>query len=628
MEQALNEQLIAQALGDLRNLPTPDELRVLIADAEVSAFFADRATLPSRLLETAWILHQVGTVRPSIALYGLAQQRQANAVAAHIFDLFLSRGAGPGEALVTAFAAQISSIRGDRMPNAAAIASRVSPAQARLLDQPGRASLELACSFLSLSRATTVAQLRRLEDEILGADLAARPGLDSAIRVVSGVRRLLNFLTYGNREQLELARAEFLESANSQTASADLDSRWVASHLLDLVDDLGSSSVWSLLPDGTPPVVGRAMALGDPPVLALWPPQVELMSNSEQSPVAPSTRRAVITFPTSAGKTLLTQLIVATHLASVGTSVCVVAPTHSLCREIQRGLDKRLWLLRKSVVQDGPLGSIDEQRASVVVMTPERLSALLRANDQALVDRYGLFVFDEAHLVADASRGWLFETTLSRIHQLTDTTDTRIIVVSAALGGAATVHTWLSAEAPGVSSVARWRSARRLHATYEVVEMGDSRVVPAQGRQRYSREVTDLVGVLRLFDGTDGVLAVRGAKVGAVERSGARELKPPRAAQLRFVVDHAAQAGPVLTVHATKQSAVRLAEAVAAEREPREATALTRLAEQRWGESTRSSRSFERALRITTRPCQLTSKPRSRMRSARRRSMSSVPQAP
>lgn len=583
MEQALNERLIARALGDLRNLPTPDELRGMIADAEVSAFFADQAPLPPQLLETAWILHQVGTVRPTISLYDPAQQVRANSVAAHIFDLFLSRGAEPAEALVTAFAAQISSIRGDRMPNAAAIAARLPPAEARLQEQPGRASIELSCTFLSLSRATTVSQLRRLEDEIRIADEASRPGLDAAIRVVRGVRQLLNFLTYGSPEQLEAARAAFLEAANSPSATADLDSRWVAAHLLDLVDDLGSASVWSLLPDDTPPVVGRAMALGDPPVLALWPPQVELLSGSLSNPLATTTRRAVITFPTSAGKTLLTQLIVATHLATAGTSVCVVAPTHSLCREIQRGLDRRLWLLRKSVASDGPLGAMAESQASVVVMTPERLSALLRADDQGTVDRFGLFVFDEAHLLADSSRGWSFETTLSRIHQMTESTSTRIMVVSAALGGAATVHAWLSAGTPATSSAARWRSARRLHATYEVLEHGDVRLVPASGRQRLDRAVTDLVGVLRLFDGTDGVLASRGAKVGEVQRFGARELKPPRATQLKFVVNHAAEAGPVLTIHATKQSAVRLAEAVAAERAPRAETALTRLAGQRLG---------------------------------------------
>ena len=39
MDRALNLGVLAGALDDTSNLPTPEELRTLIADAEVAAFF-------------------------------------------------------------------------------------------------------------------------------------------------------------------------------------------------------------------------------------------------------------------------------------------------------------------------------------------------------------------------------------------------------------------------------------------------------------------------------------------------------------------------------------------------------------------------------------------------------------
>src|SRR5690606_15194996 len=125
-------------------------------------------------------------------------------------------------------------------------------------------------------------------------------------------------------------------------------------------------------------------------------------------------------------------LLIAQHLAAVGTGVCFVAPSHSLCREVRDGLDRRLWALRKFVAADGPLGDPGRAHAPVVVMTPERLAARLRSGEQALLDEFGLFVLDEAHLVDDETRGWTFETTISRLHALTLHTDHRIFLISAA----------------------------------------------------------------------------------------------------------------------------------------------------------------------------------------------------
>jgi len=565
----------------------------MLAEAQVAAFFRSDQEVGEDLVRTAWHLHQVGTVRPLLNIYTAERQVQANAVAAHIFDLALQNSiVDPDERLVTSFAAQISSIRGDRTPNAAAIGRRLPPPAAKLETHPGRASLEIGCAFLTLARPRVLDLLRVLDPQVsaiadtVELDLLST-GIASAVGVIQGVRLLQRYLTDGGSDLLSEARNNLTLAANNPASTADLDSRWVAAHLIDLCDDFGSSSVWSILPDGTPPAVGKAMTLGNPPVMTLWPPQIELLTDATQSPMQAAIRRSVLTFPTSAGKTLLSQMLIAHHLAVVGTGVCFVAPSHSLCREVRTGLDGRLWAIRRFVETDGPVGDPGHAHGHVVVMTPEKLAARLRADEAALLREFGLFVFDEAHLVDDDTRGWTFEATVSRLHSLTLETEHRLVLLSAALGGTASVLSWLGTGTPTTAATRTWRGPRRLHAVYATEERGAVRVVRPTGRQKKPRSVTDLYGVVSLYVDQGAAIASRGHKLGEVERLPSSIIQPTWSKKLLPIVHLAAMSGAVLTVHATKRAAESLAAAVAASREDRaEALPLVRLAEQRMGSAT------------------------------------------
>ena len=580
MDQALNPDLLAGALDRTANLPNPEQLRGMLANAEVAAFFQSGQEVSNQLLETAWNLHHVGTVRPQLAIYEPTRQVQANAVAAHIFDLALQADdLDPSQQLVLTFAAQVSAIRGDRTPNATAMGRRLPSPSAVLATQPGRASLELGCALLTLDRRATMTLLRSLSAQAQAVPLAApaaelfNSGLASAAGVVEGVRLLQRYLTDGDSDSLDEARRILTRAANNPASHRDLDSRWVAAHLVDLCDDFGRSSIWAVLPDDTPPAVGQAMTLGDPPVMTLWPPQVNLLSDAASSPLQIDVRRAVLTFPTSAGKTLLAQLLVAQHLAVARTSVCFVAPSHSLCRETREGLDRRVWTLRA--------------HADVVIMTPEKLASRLRTDEQALLDEFGLFILDEAHLVGDKTRGWSFETTISRLHELTADTDHRILLLSAALGGTASVQTWLGIDGAATPATSTWRGPRRLHATYTYKQDGASTVVrPPEGRQLVPRAVTDLYGIVNLYV-DDAAIATHEDKVGQVTTTPkGKPKRPSRSKQLLPIVRRAARSGPVLVVHATKKAAERLAEEIRSTRSETAATrAIVQLAAQRMGTS-------------------------------------------
>ena len=284
--------------------------------------------------------------------------------------------------------------------------------------------------------------------------------------MIEGCNNLIVHLTYNQPDRLERARQLFDEGTDPPFAQFDLDSRWVAAHLRDIADDLGTTSVWAHLPPSVPPAAARAMTLGEPPVLSLWPPQLELL-NGTPSPLDPAVRRLVLSFPTSAGKTLMAQYIVAAHVASGAGSACVVVPTHSLGRELRRDLDRRLSTIGRQAEDAGPLGLPLPPPPSAVVMTPEKLAAHLRLEPNRMLSEYSLYVIDEAHLVGDAERGWVLESALGFLHGATFTTNHRIVVLSAALGNRAHVAAWLGVDGqPAQLFHHDWRGPRRAHALF------------------------------------------------------------------------------------------------------------------------------------------------------------------
>lgn len=169
--------------------------------------------------------------------------------------------------------------------------------------------------------------------------------------VVRATWEVLNFLVYGDGDRVGRAR-EFLESALAAPATLDgPDAKWCAVHLLRLLPELEQASIWSALPPSVPKSVRASLARSEPPVLTLWPPQLSLLQATRDD-ILSGARRALVSMPTSGGKSLMAQLIVLSHLATGHGDVCYLAPTHSLCREIQQSLRGRVRALRREAVMD------------------------------------------------------------------------------------------------------------------------------------------------------------------------------------------------------------------------------------------------------------------------------------
>ena len=485
MDRALNAEHLEAALGEgIHGLPSARELATLLANAE-AALFRGAQDVDDDVLATGWYLHSVGSALPALELYGNERQRAAFQVAGHIFDLALSNETiDEVDRLRLTFAAQVANIRGHLDPNAlAAYRWRVATERAVPRFQDVKTPLDVGTAVLGFDTRWQFPALQHLRSELSSAQESWRIDIRSTLfgscaKVIDGSWALLLFLVYGDPANLDAARVAFRDGATFDHPATDLDTRWVAFHLWQLCDFLGPSSLWSVLPPDAPKSLARAFTMSRPPVLTLWPPQVNLLSR-DRRPYAldPDVKRMVLSVPTSAGKTLLAQLLSADHVLRRGTGVCFVAPTRSLCREIEATLRARLRMIVRAedvIFSDWMFVAGQDPEPTVEVMTPERLAYLMRVDPDAVLARFGLFVIDEAHSVGDVGRGWTLEWVLATLHERTRDTVHRIVAMSAALGNQGVLGLWLDPAGAGVQFVSDWRGPRRVHAIYTTSRDDDS----------------------------------------------------------------------------------------------------------------------------------------------------------
>ena len=107
----------------------------------------------------------------------------------------------------------------------------------------------------------------------------------------------------------------------------------------------------------------------------------------------------VLTFPTGAGKTTVTELRIAAELLR-GRKVVYLAPTRALVEQVSQELTESLKPIAESLVRGRFLEDFGEKAADkVFVHTPEQCLAYLSFDDDAHTD-LGLIVVDEAHQIS------------------------------------------------------------------------------------------------------------------------------------------------------------------------------------------------------------------------------------
>ncbi|PAX83397.1 DEAD/DEAH box helicase [Streptomyces albidoflavus] len=479
MERTLDPAVLASALGDYRPggvLPSAQDLLATMTEMEVAAF-RDERDITDEVLGTAWYLHGLAALDPEVPGFDAGRIRQAFAVSAHLLDLALGDDRrSPADRLQIAFAAQAGYRRSEQDPNATAVYRQVRDLvdySGALRSHIGTLAVEAGVVFLGFDRPTLSRTLRawrrqfRELRQVMRRESLAGTMYGPAEAVVDAVFRLYQFLTFGEERNLTAAQRLLEDVMYERAGHGDRLARWVAAHLLDLCPEMEASSLYSLLPPGTPPAVARSFALSQPPVMTLWPPQRQLLRLERGNPVDPSTPRSLISVPTSAGKTLMAQLVICSHLAQRSGRVLYVSPMRSLGREMRSALRGRLRMLERRLAAeqpDFPLSSEEESEGSdVEIVTPERLMHMIRSGPEAALDGVGLIVVDEAHHLAQGRRGFILESALGLLRA--STSNIRLVLLSAAVGNRGDIASWLDPERPAneVYFTDTWRGPRRLH---------------------------------------------------------------------------------------------------------------------------------------------------------------------
>lgn len=598
MERALNLTLLGGALGGRTGLPTAEELQRLMATAELQLLLR-RGDMEPGLLSAGWYLHGIASVDEARERYTLARQRQAFLVSAHIFDLAINQDTWTSEERLSfGFAAAIGYRRGGRDPNATAIMNRLRSdinVESTAVDHIGTLSLEAGLAFLGFQTKTLFRWLGtwRRQFAALARD-AQLPDLTTTAFgptqfVVLGAEDLLTYFARGNTERLQRGLARLRSVAIGEAGPGDLNSRWVAAHLLNLAGEAEAGSLWNpkILPPPVSSLVRQAFTVGNPPVLTLWEPQRELLTGTP-SPFSPDVRRMVLAVPTSGGKTLLAQMLAVDHLSRTDRSVCYIAPTRSLGREVRRAMAGRVRILEKETGDDRPdfpgiwelldIVSIPEIPADVEVMTPERLNHLLRHDVEGVLDRFGMFIFDEAQLLKESGRGFVFESVVASLNYLTRDTDHQIVLISAAMGNAGAIAKWLGPDKRSLLHQSEWRGPRRLDAVFTTdADWASTRIEGNAGPTWRFRHTTDLHGLIRVrtadgridqlsTTGDTGWRLVRKSKDGnqySKQKKKDADRSTPNYVIASDMIVELGHAGSVLVVATTRRQAQQLAVALA-----------------------------------------------------------------
>ncbi len=340
-------------------------------------------------------------------------------------------------------------------------------------DQPRLRLLAAAAFSLQGNHPSAFAILSKLSEDDLGsfsqfecficAILSPRSGgqLRRFIEDPSLTDILDSYLGYfygGDSSTLEYSRAQLVAKFQEPLSSFETVILGVAIGATFVAQNLGliatireySLPISSTFADGL-------VAAG---VLTLLPPQKEALTQSE---LLSSTGNALVTMPTSSGKTLLAEFLIMSTLQEEGVWACYVTPYVALGSQVVENLRERdssiqVYPAMGGYISDG-VPSIEGKR-TIIVATPERFDSLIR-NFSPLLTALRCVIFDEAHNIQSGSRGARLEGLITRLRiRQKSGFQFRIGLISAVLDDASEIVDWLGGSTV-VHIHSNWRPTTR-----------------------------------------------------------------------------------------------------------------------------------------------------------------------
>jgi hypothetical protein len=237
VERALDREDLALALGELPEVPQPDDLQRLLADAELSLFTGE-PEVSDTLIRAGWYLHAVASAGGGRIPW--PRRERAFRVSAHILELAAQSERPRAERLELVFGSALGYRRGGLDPNAMAVFTQARPFLSQV-DQDevgwsGMVSVEAGIYLLSFRTAETFRWLRQRRRGF--AQLRVQTGrrelagtmFGPSERIVESCFALLRFLIFGDRPALQQARSNLRAALDYDAEPATTNERWVAAH--------------------------------------------------------------------------------------------------------------------------------------------------------------------------------------------------------------------------------------------------------------------------------------------------------------------------------------------------------------------------------------------------------------
>ena len=155
----------------------------------------------------------------------------------------------------------------------------------------------------------------------------------------------------------------------------------------------------------------------------------------------------VVPLPTGVGKTKSIEFLLRAQFMNKGTHLAIIiAPLRALCNEITGDLavslaDEAIINQFTDTTQEDFDLELRSDKKYVFICTPEKLSYILR-HEPDFIPTINLFVFDEAHLFDDVSRGAQYELLVSEISRSRNES-AQMVLFSAVLSNANQISGWL-----------------------------------------------------------------------------------------------------------------------------------------------------------------------------------------
>ena len=222
---------------------------------------------------------------------------------------------------------------------------------------------------------------------------------------------ICNYWRTGSEDEYKKANSEMEKSSEYFALAIDATFAVLARELITAYKILEEKGTWSnisangddLIQDRVWQTYLRNLAF-EKSIVDFWASQLHAL----RSKILTSDDSFVIQMPTSAGKTLIAELVILAELTSKKVKCLYIAPYRALVSEVERNLADSLGALGFKV--SNLLGNFEfdgfqhfmVNEADVLVATPEKAELFLRTRPE-FFDNLGVVIVDEGHIIDE---GW------------------------------------------------------------------------------------------------------------------------------------------------------------------------------------------------------------------------------